>query len=88
MISLLTEKDIKNFILDQIDKIDCRQTGCFRKFELAKKLNMHPNLIAYHAKFWTPSYIKGTRKYYDIQKVLDYFKEKEIDIQYNHDVII
>ena len=86
--SLLTSQDIKNFILEEISKVDFRETGCYIPSEIAKKLNLTRDQIQwYETKLqWKPKYVHKKHKYFDLEEIIKSLDENNIKYEYQYDI--
>ena len=85
--ALLTEKDIKNFILQCVEKAKPRPDVYFVRKVLCRKLTLDEKTFERHyAKNIGFSYIKGKRKYYSIRKVINWLNEHNIPYTLRTDI--
>lgn len=81
MTSLLTEQDIKNFILAAIEGICCpRQELYFSKRQICKKLNIHETQFTRYIQAGLKyDALRGKRKVYNIKHVIRWLNEHNIE---------
>jgi hypothetical protein len=78
--SLLTQQDIKNFILEEIDKASPRKDCYFVRRHICYKLGISEYVFIH--KFekagLKPSFVKGTRNYYNVNHVIKWADEHNL----------
>lgn len=81
--SLLTSKDIKNFILVEIQKVNTGYDGCLTLKAIADRLNITTSTVYYHKHKIPYEYLRGKTKFYKISKVIQYFLDAGYDVKYS-----
>lgn len=84
--SLLTSQDIKNFILQEINKIDTRQEGCFSLMSIAKKLGVSYFKLRRLRDKIKIAYVKNKSTYYNIDTVIKFLNDHNIEFDYQYSI--
>ncbi len=77
---LLTQQDIKNFILAETNKIIARPDIYLVRKVLCRRLNISEYMFVhnYEHNGLKPAFIKGKRKFYNINSVIKWLDEHNI----------